>query len=52
MRLATSIACCSEVMMPFEPGVTGTPASIASRLAEALSPMLAIASGVGPMNWM
>ena len=33
-------------------GTTGTPASIATRLAEALSPSLRIVSAFGPMNFM
>ena len=39
-------------MIPSLPGTHGTPASRAKARAEFLSPSLAIASGVGPMNPM
>ncbi len=48
MRL---LAAASSDSSPSEPGTQGTPALIMACLAETLSPIMRIDSGVGPMNW-
>ena len=52
MALAMRRICTgSSGSSPSEPGTQGTPARIMACLADTLSPMMRIDSGVGPMNW-
>ena len=50
MRAASAAASAASCSVPPEPGVTGTPASAAMRRAIALSPIIAMTCGEGPMK--
>ncbi|MMZ71344.1 hypothetical protein D1872_346860 [compost metagenome] len=50
MSRATITACSKSSIRPSDPGMTGTFASFIVCLATALSPILVMASGEGPMK--